>query len=63
MVLCFEVPLSIILCLLIGGFRPVLSLCLSDSAHVLSDVVLLVFRTLLMLLDQVTALVVNLSVL
>ena len=63
MILCLEIPLSIILSLLIGSVGPELILSRADSAHVLSDVVLLVLRTLLMLLNQVATLIVDLSVL
>ena len=63
MVLCFELALFLMLCPLGGHVGVESALSFADAAHVLSDEVLLVLRSFLVLLDQIAPLVVNLSVL
>ena len=63
MVLCFELALFLNICFLSYNVGIECALGTADTAHVLFNEVLLVLRSLLMLLDQITPLVVNLSVL
>ena len=63
MVLCFELALFLNICFLSCNVGIECALSTADTAHVLFNEVLLVLRSLFMLLDQITPLVVNLSVL
>ena len=62
-VLCFELALFLNICFLSCNVGIECALGTADATHVLFYEVLLVLRPLLMLLDQITPLVVNLSVL
>ena len=62
-VLCFELALFLNLCFLGCNVGIECALGAANAAHVLSNEVLLVLRSLFMLLDQVAPLIINLSVL
>ena len=62
-VLCFELALFLNLCFLGCNVGIECALGAANAAHVLSDEVLLVLRSLLMFLNQIAPLIVNLSIL